>query len=235
MIHKKPKIKFNKPEIEEVKFFFTSGWKRILIRFLDLLFLYSINLIFILMILAYTPNSSLGSELTKLNYSSSLNYLIDHWRVIFLWIYIWLIYYCYFVLLVKISKGWTLFGWIFKVRIVNETTSLKTIKLKLWQLLRKELVILFVFPTFMLLLTTVLISLPIEQNIFILIINILFRQNLNNSNTTIKILSIFFSISFWIIFFMQFLYLLSTYWAKKRRTWQDSYGSIYVINFKQEQ
>ncbi|MDQ0514131.1 hypothetical protein J2Z62_000569 [Mycoplasmoides fastidiosum] len=219
------------PRVEQ-RFFFSGGVKRIIVRGLDLLLLYISNLIIFLLILVFRPNHSFAENFAWFNNLSPVESNYQSWRLIVFWAYLLVIYGLYFLVLTKLSHGWTLFGYLFKIRIVNETEKVSTIKLQLLRLFKKELVPLFLFPLLMLLFSIVMANLKLEQNVFLVMINMMFRQQQNDSSVALQAVSTFFSVLFWGVFLVQFLYLINTYWAQKRRSWQDSAARIYVVDFR---
>lgn len=231
MKSKKQKIKQLKvSKTNQRVYYFSGGWKRILIRFFDFVFLYVINIIFILLILFQRSGFSFSENIKYYQNTSFTDAEFASWRLIVLLIYLLFIHFIYFILIVKLTHGWTLFGKLFKVRIINKTDSLQKIKLKIISLFYKEVMIIFI-PLFVLLIFAILGSaIEPQTNVIIKFSNVLLRTNLNLSFAS-QIFSTTFSIVFGTITFIQLIYFLNTIFIKNRNPWQDVATNLFVINF----
>lgn len=212
-------------EILGKKYYFSTGGKRILVRLLDLILVYGCSSIFLLLILTKSTNNWWKNDLYHFLITN-----ITYWRWLGFWLFILVVHYGYFVVGVQLSKGYTFFGYWFKIRLFNQKTSCWLITFK--QLIKKEFINLFLIVILKIWFVIFGWVIQPQNNYRTLIQNLL--SNPNNLPTVGSVIFIHaFRLLFACGFGLQILYLVNTiYFSAKQPPWQDRSGLVLVINLK---
>lgn len=161
------------------------------------------------------------------------NFDFPNWKFFIFCLVVFVLFFIYFVLLPFFSGGYTLFSWIFKIRIYS--TNLKTITTRKWlknldfvffvQLLIRE-VLSFGLMTIMILLLGIMIFIvPIDVKQYLQNILKLESTNISESNPIQIIFSTFFSI----IALIDVLLIFNVILFSGKRTFTDHISNTVVI------